>query len=873
MIAVKPTFRSGLVFRNFNVISGMGIEKMPVSWIGRNGRVAVEEILAGSLGRYLPMAFVISYHDERFDVSFMVKGTGNTEERAKWVAERKLQNLNSVLSGTLHNFHFSPSLPLVKKYNYSTSFHLGGVPAIKKGQLKGYIDAVEDGSVDSDFYVLCFPGKTGLVEKFLTKREHKSLGKASRHGLISWGSKQRLRYLEEKLERFGSGVKLRVFPYLCTYSNASQSDANRKGEMLKSVVQAIFCSEERRVNIKRIGNAGLVKAMARMEGVGFGTLLKASELAYIDVPAKELPGIESIPEVSFPIHAPYNDGVVIGRVVDSGDNVINPLRFDPTSIFEHLAIWGASGSGKTTAIKNLIMGLMGEINFVIIDWHNEYREIAPLLKRGLDGEVQILNLLKDRFSLNPLEIMESANMDRDILVTERVEDFISLLKQVFIIGEIQESRTRSSLYEVYSQGATFIEDLVARLSNRKPDNLVTKLQKFTQGFYGDIFNKRSSLNFNELEKKTVIFELGDLPTGLRTFFVCVFLILWWDYRRRGSRVPHALVLDEFHHYSGFKVVGKMLSEARKYREGLICSHQGPNQLSDRMLQENLVRNTAAKLVFRLDHAADKRIAAASLGGLSKDQMEYLSLIDVGEAVVKLKGMMRPVRVRMIPLPDLVSVEGDAIHVPRGRQRDDKGYSEPVSSNIGVVDKRFLDFVFKNPNASTFETSKALKIKASRGIGIRERLISEGLLIEEKIRIGTGRPKKVLKLSSKGLSLFNKTKDRPAHHGKEEHVFTVNKIAGYLEKNGWQALVEFDGCDIKALKGGKKVAIEVETGKSKATDQLVHNIKRDLEWADKVVVVCPNSRSRENIIEVGQGFLKKAVVITYDEIRDLEGFLP
>jgi DNA helicase HerA-like ATPase len=167
--------------------------------------------------------------------------------------------------------------------------------------------------------------------------------------------------------------------------------------------------------------------------------------------------------------------LVIGRILDQCNKELNPLRYDPASIFEHIAVWGATGVGKSTAIKNLVIGLVNEINFAIIDWHDEYREIIPLLKK--EGEdILVLNPLLKKFSLNPLELRETS-IDRDIAVAERIEDFISLLKQVYILGEIQESRVRDALYEIYARDLPTIGDLVFKLSGKKSDNLVSKLKK------------------------------------------------------------------------------------------------------------------------------------------------------------------------------------------------------------------------------------------------------------------------------------------------------------------------------------------------------------------------------------------------------------
>ena len=44
-------------------------------------------------------------------------------------------------------------------------------------------------------------------------------------------------------------------------------------------------------------------------------------------------------------------------------------------------------------------------------------------------------------------------------------------------------------------------------------------------------------------------------------------------------------------------------------------------------------------------------------------------------------------------------------------------------------------------------------------------------------------------------------------------YWVNEVAGHLKKSGYDAEVEKDGVDVVAVKDGKKIAYEIETGKS------------------------------------------------------------
>jgi len=427
---------------------------------------------------------------------------------------------------------------------------------------------------------------------------------------------------------------------------------------------------------------------------------------------------------------------------------------------------------------------------------------------------------------------------------------------------------RNVLQDLYSQTNTpTIGDLIKQLKQKKTDPLVFKLEKFTKGFYGRLLNQRkSTIPFNEIRKKNVIFELGGIPAEVRTFFVSTFLIMWWDCLKLSESTPHVLVLDDFQRYSELSVVRKMLSEARKFKQGLICSHQGPYQLSD-MMRSEIVRNTATKIIFRQEQTWDKYIVRDALGGLEKHQLENLSYLETGQCIVKLPSVKVPIRV-------------DTFAPPAGRGIEDWEVANAMEKYAGVIkreeprheepiEKIFLENIYKDPYMPLTKLAKIMRIKTERCYDIKRRLIRTGYLIEENVRIGRGRPRKALKLTRKALQALGIRGKTPAHYGGSEHVLMVNKIASILRKS-WDVKIE-DSCDVRAERNGRKIAIEIETWKAKGDSQLLYNVKRDSKWADKIIVVCPNKQSKLDIEEKLAGF-EKVDVITYAEVDRVEEFL-
>jgi predicted transcriptional regulator len=396
-----------------------------------------------------------------------------------------------------------------------------------------------------------------------------------------------------------------------------------------------------------------------------------------------------------------------------------------------------------------------------------------------------------------------------------------------------------------------------------------KLEKFTQGFYGRIFNcKQSSISFSELRRKNVIIELGQLPSEVRMFFASVFLILWWDNLKLKEITPNVLVLDDFYRYANVEVIRKMLSEARKFKQGLICSHQGPYQLPQG-IREEVVRNTSTKIIFKQEQTWDKRIVRDALGGLTKEHLILLSYLKVGQTIVKLPSIQNPERMDTLDPPEnYVLLDHVIQNAMRKYMGEFEPYEEPEVEE--PFEKKFLEEIHKNTQLPLTKIIKNFGIKTKRGYELKDRLVVEGYLLEEKIKKGIGRPRIFLKLTDEGLEFISKEGVKnPPQYGKDEHIYMINKIVPLLKD--WNVKVE-EGCDIKAEKNGHNVAIEIETRKANHKNQVLYNIKRDSAWADKIVLVCPNKTDKTDIEKIIQDKTDKAIVITYRQIDKIDQVL-
>ena len=172
---------------------------------------------------------------------------------------------------------------------------------------------------------------------------------------------------------------------------------------------------------------------------------------------------------------------------------------------------------------------------------------------------------------------------------------------------------------------------------------------------GEVLNVRKQRPLEDLLNKKVVFEMDNLATVDKIFFVESFLLWIYHYRKnqpQREQFKHAIVIEEAHHIlSGRKefqlgeetIIETIIRMIREFGESVIVIDQEPSKLSN-----SIMANTNCKICFNLGHGKDIKSMAESMN-LTIDEMRYIDRLKVGEAIVKLKyRFTEPVHVR-IPL--------------------------------------------------------------------------------------------------------------------------------------------------------------------------------------------------------------------------------
>jgi len=188
------------------------------------------------------------------------------------------------------------------------------------------------------------------------------------------------------------------------------------------------------------------------------------------------------------------------------------------------------------------------------------------------------------------------------------------------------------------------------------------------------------------------------------------------------------------------------------------------------------------------------------------------------------------------------------HPPSPRESQDKknrsllsyvSKPEPPGKELNRDEIRLLADVATRPLSTTVSRYQKLNLSRRRGNAIRQSLASAGII--EPVTIATRCGQVVLyQLTDSGRSfcLSVNIESGPKSRESLEHRWWVRQTAKYFEKKGFDITHEHPikanrAIDLLAKKPGKKIAIEIETGKSDIKANIAKTTGADF---DKIILV-------------------------------------
>ena len=275
-------------------------------------------------------------------------------------------------------------------------------------------------------------------------------------------------------------------------------------------------------------------------------------------------------------------------------------------------VFASSGAGKSYAVKlEILRQAMLGTDVIIIDPENEYKALTETV-----GGTYINMSLNSEQHINPFDLQrpfEGEILKSGDLLRENVITLTGLMK--LMLGSMtaaEEALIDRALIDTYVvRGITMevenpsempmptMEDFHSVLvSTKGAENIAQRLQKYTSGTFGGVFNKETNVNF---ENGLVVFCIRDLEEELRPTAMFIILNYIWS-RVRSELKRRILVVDEawmmMQHEDAAKFLFGLVKRARKYYLGVTTITQDVEDFLGSKYGRPIVTNASMQLLLK-----------------------------------------------------------------------------------------------------------------------------------------------------------------------------------------------------------------------------------------------------------------------------------
>jgi hypothetical protein len=408
-----------------------------------------------------------------------------------------------------------------------------------------------------------------------------------------------------------------------------------------------------------------------------GMILTTDELVgFVHLPSSAVRSPALIRETgkskAVPAIARNQGGILLGTNTHAG--VTAEVRLTPEQRVRHLHLIGASGTGKSTLLFNLIRSdIERNQGVAVLDPHGDLIDrILTIIPPERIGDVILVDPSDEEYSIGFNILSAHTDLEKTLLASDLVGIFQRLSTSW---GDQMGSVLRNAILAFLesSRGGT-LADLRRFLIEpsyrteflktvRDPDiayywrkafpqlggnksigSVLTRLETFLapKPIRYMVSQEANRLDFADITDSGKIF-LAKLPRGEmgeeNSFLLGSFLVAKFQQaamarqkQDRGDRRDFWLYLDEFHNFMT-PSMAEILSGTRKYRLGLILAHQELAQLQgDRKVASAVLSNPFTRVIFRVGDADARNLES----GLSFFEARDLQNLETGEAICRIE---------------------------------------------------------------------------------------------------------------------------------------------------------------------------------------------------------------------------------------------
>jgi len=530
---------------------------------------------------------------------------------------------------------------------------------------------------------------------------------------------------------------------------------------------------------------------------------------------------------------------------------------------KHTHIVGATGTGKSTFLQNLIVEDITQGNGIaVLDPHGDLIEsIISYIPEGRVEDVVIIDPADSEFPIGFNILSAHSEIEKEILSSDLVAGFRRLstswgdqMNSVFANAIlaflesdeggtladvrrflVEKSFRDSFLKAVPEPNVTYYwqkEYPLLRTNSIGP--ILTRLDTFLRPkLIRNMVSQKKGLDFENLldSKKIILIKLSQGLIGTENSYLLGTVIVSKIHqaamarqaKTKADRSDFFLYIDEFQNFIT-PSMSSILSGARKYHLGLILAHQDMQQLVkiDSELASSVLSNAGTRICFRVGDADAKRFA----DGFSSFESEDLQNLNTGEAIARVDRPEFDFSLSVEPLSATPITEEQKLNIiSRSRIK----YSTPR-----VEVERIL-----RVTRDEIEVTQEVEVRKEPPPQVIKGKVERTLVEEKKEEV-------VAEIKSNTVEKLKKQKEQ------SQHRYLQSLIKKMAESRGYKALIEEgteDGkgrVDVHLERNKKKIAVEISITTESEWEK--HNIEKCLASGYDIVIACSTEKKTLDAIQ-------------------------
>ncbi len=542
-----------------------------------------------------------------------------------------------------------------------------------------------------------------------------------------------------------------------------------------------------------------------------------------------------------------------------------PLSLSESELLQNLAVFGRSGAGKTNVVFHLLEQLSTrKIPWLFLDWKRTARHLLPQLRNKT--QIYTPGRSLSPMAFNPFIV--PPGLESNVYVNHLVD----VMSEAFTLGEGSRSVLQEALSSCYGdrENVTSIQEVIIRVESMPSAGRVggwknSAMRALNSIAFGELASTRMSQEEHArslLQGQTIV-ELDGMADSTKRFLVPMLCLWLYSVKLTAperEKLSMVIVVEEAHHVlyrneqrTKETMMNRLLRQCRELGISIIVVDQHPHLISSAALG-----NTYTSICLNLKDPSDIN-RAAGLSGLADNEKRLFNQLPVGQGIVKLQDRWRKPTLVQFPLVDVAKGSvNDAMlksYVlgkvsPRAIRKRIRAVGQNLQ--LGTGDRYLTEDEYLLLHDVSIHNNDGVKARyerlgwsGQRGQRVKDRLVQRGWLIETEQKLGRSRQLN-LRLSAETESKMEFSRSgKPV--ASAVHDYWQRYYAAIMRDRGYDVTTEAPRhggkVDVLAVKDGKRIGIEIETGKS----DVVANVRNGLlEGFDEVVVDCTDEKSLQRM---------------------------